>query len=276
MHKQSQSTPLDVITDLLKRCSSDDTVFPPTDLFNEGWFLRLILEWFSRQRHLDHELAFIPGCRWFSEALLPSQFLARYRGDPLSESWTHADGVVGHVRIGRGAKADTTITPETTHLVVTEAKMFSKLSVGVKNASYFNQFARYAACIAELLSRANCKPTDLNRLGLYVLAPVETIGYGWFKSPLDRKDIRQRVERRVRAYEGEKDPWYQEWFLPTLDRMDIGCLSWESILDVMDSMGCEYAIRLREFYFQCLVFNRPTRAPTNYKHDSINQQPADI
>ena len=49
---------------------------------------------------------------------------------------------------------------------------------------YYTINTRYAACIAELLSRANRKPADLNRLGTCVLAPAETIGYGWFKSPL--------------------------------------------------------------------------------------------
>jgi len=197
MDEQNQPSCLNIVSDLLKRCGSENNVFPPTDLYNEGWLLRIILDWFSKQEPTDHELSFSQDCSWFSEALLPSQFLARFRGDPLSESWTHADGIIGDIRIGRGGKADTSLDPEVTHLVVTEAKIFSKLSAGVKNASYFNQAARYAACIAELLSRADRKSVDLKRLGLYVLAPAETIEYGWFKGSLDKTDIRQRVERRV-------------------------------------------------------------------------------
>ena len=108
MNEQSHPSCLNVVADLLKRCESNDNVCPPTDLYNEGWLLRIILDWFSRQKPSSHELSFSQGCIWFSEALLPSQFLARFRGDPLSESWTHADGIIGHIRIGRDGKADTT------------------------------------------------------------------------------------------------------------------------------------------------------------------------
>jgi hypothetical protein len=139
---------LDIVANLLNRCDSDQCVFPPTDLYNEGWLLRIILDWFSHQGDLNHKLSFSDDCNWYSEALLPSQFLARFRGDPLSETWTHADGIIGHIKIGRDRKTDTTIGAGASHLVVTEAKMFSKLSAGLKNASYFNQAARYAACIA--------------------------------------------------------------------------------------------------------------------------------
>lgn len=262
MDEQNQPSCLNVISDLLKRCETNDAVFPPTDLYNEGWLLRVILDWFSKHDAANHELSFTDECKWFSEALLPSQFLARFRGDPQSESWTHADGIFGNIRIGRGGKADTSLESDVTHLVVTEAKMFSRLSAGVKNASYFNQAARYAACIAELLSRANRKPSDLDRLGLYVLAPAETIGYDWFKRPLEKEDIQQRVKRRVQAYEGEKDQWFEEWFLPALDQMKIGCLSWESILNYIGAVDSGYSIGLQNFYQKCLVFN----LPANQKH----------
>ena len=248
---------LNAVADLLSRCDTQDCVFPPTDLYNEGWFLRLVLDWFSRQKPCDHELSFSQGCIWFSEALLPSQFLPRFRGDPLSETWTHADGVIGHIRIGRDAKADTSLGQEATQLVVTEAKMFSRLSGGVKNASYFNQAARYAACIAEILCRANRNPSDLERIGLYVLAPAETIARGWFGKPLEKKDIRQRVARRVQAYEGTKAPWFETWFLPTLEKMDIGTLSWESVLEYIDFTNADYAKELRDFYGKCLKYNKP-------------------
>jgi len=257
MQSQHQQPFLNVVVDLLKRCDSDKTVFPPTDLYNEGWLLRVILDWFSKQAPTDHELSFSDGCTWFSEALLPSQFLARFRGDKKAESWTHADGIFGHIRIGRGGKADASLEPDATHLIVTEAKIFSKLSGGVKNAPYFNQAARYTACITELLYRANRKPTDMKRLGLYVLAPAETIADGWFKRPLDKTDIRQKVEKRVQAYEGEKDGWFEDWFLPVLELTDIRCLSWESISEYIGSVDTAYSIGLQDFYQKCLSFNRP-------------------
>jgi hypothetical protein len=257
MDEQNQPSCLNVISDLLKRCDSNDNVFPPTDLYNEGWLLRIILDWFSKQDASDHELSFSDGCKWFSEARLPTQFKATSRKDPLYETWTHADGVTGHIIVGGVGKTDTSLATDATHLVVTEAKMFSRLSAGVKNAPYFNQAARYAACISELLNRANRIPANLKRIGLYVLAPAETIGYGWFKKPLEKADIRQRVKKRVQAYEGEKDQWFEEWFLPALEHMEIQSLSWESIRDYIGSVDGEYSIGLQNFYQKCLAFNSP-------------------
>ena len=256
MAEQNQQSCLKVVSDLLIGCETDDTVFPPTDLYNEGWLLRIILDWFSKQDTADHELSFSDSCKWFSEARLPTQFKATSRKDPLYETWTHADGVIGHIIVGGFGKTDTSLAGDATHLVITEAKMFSRLSAGVKNAPYFNQAARYTACITELLTRADRKPEKFERLGLYVLAPVETIGYGWFQKPLDKADIRQRVEKRAQAYQGEKDQWFEDWFLPTLEELEISNLSWESILDYIASVDAAFSASLNDFYQKCLIFGR--------------------
>src|SRR3990172_10319899 len=122
--------------------------FPPTLVFNEGWMLRLILSWFASHAVPGHSLAFQPDATWFSEALLPSPFLRRYRSDNRAEAHTHADGVIGHVSVGASAKGDTSLLPNASQLVVTEAKMFSPLSAGTQNAPAYDQAARNFACIA--------------------------------------------------------------------------------------------------------------------------------
>jgi len=139
------------VQSLLTSCSTDKSYFPPTILYNEGWMLRLILDCFSTLDVQDHQLKIPKNCRWYSEALLPSAFLPRNRSDSYGESWTHADGVIGHFKIGEGAKANLVLSPDATHFVVLEAKMFSKLSSGVKHAGYFDQAARNVACIAETM-----------------------------------------------------------------------------------------------------------------------------
>src|SRR5688572_11739872 len=124
---------------LLDTCTTDAPLFPPTQLYNEGWLLRLILDWYATHPGTNSPLMFSAQARWFSEALLPSAFLPRYRGDQLAESRTHADGVIGHFTIGHRGKADLSLTSSAIQLVVCEAKMFSGLSSNVKNASYFDQ-----------------------------------------------------------------------------------------------------------------------------------------
>jgi hypothetical protein len=77
---------LGAIQRMLRAASGGRPLFPPTLLYNEGWLLRLVLDWFSRHDVQGHPLSFGAGARWFSEALLPSAFLARHRGDRLAES----------------------------------------------------------------------------------------------------------------------------------------------------------------------------------------------
>lgn len=98
--------PLDRIGEMLRTAHKDERTFPATIFYNEGWLLRLVVDWFSLTQAAGHALSFASDARWFSEALLPSQFLGDRRGDPLAEGWTHADAVIGHVTIGSTALAN--------------------------------------------------------------------------------------------------------------------------------------------------------------------------
>jgi hypothetical protein len=144
---------LGAIQRMLRAASGGRPPFPPTLLYNEGWLLRLILDWFAGRDVGGHPLSFATGARWFSEALLPSAFLARYRGDELAESWTHADGVVGHFVIGEGGKADLRLAPEAGQLLVLEAKLFSGLLL-VTLALSSLAFAAFGLILASIPSRS--------------------------------------------------------------------------------------------------------------------------
>jgi hypothetical protein len=245
----------DRIRVLLESCSSEAPLFPPTLLYNEGWLLRLVLDWFSRQNIPDHPLNFQKNARWFSETLLPSAFLARHRGDPLAENWTHADGVVGHFTIGKQGKADLSLQSDATQFLVLEAKMFSGLSSGVTNAKYYDQVARNVACVAEVFHRANMTPNPSIQIGFYVLAPKSQIEQGRFSREIKRSSIQQKVERRIQAYDGKKDEWYAEWFQPVFQQVDIHVLSWEDIISTIEEHEPETAKSYRDFYEQCIKFN---------------------
>ena len=248
---------LKTINLILERCESDTSSIPPTVLYNEGWMLRLILESFSKQPASEHPLAFTEGSRWYSEALIPPAFLSRKRGDKFAESWTHADGVIGNFVIGNGAKGNLTLNSDANHFVVLEAKMFSKLSAGVKNADYFNQAARYVACIAEVLKRAGRHAQAFKALGFYVLAPVSQIEQGVFDEHLTKDSLRTVVERRVEEY-GDEREWFSRWFLPVLDRLDIKTISWEELIVFLADRDPD-AGQLKDFYNSCLKFNKPPK-----------------
>jgi hypothetical protein len=218
------------ITKLLERSNSPERNFPPTDLYNEGWMLRLVLDWLSYNPGIEHELSFVNTDKWYSEALLPSAFKARVRGDSLAESWTHADGVIGDFVIGANREGDLTLVEGALRILVTEAKMFSKLSSGVKNASYFDQAARNVACVAEVICRAHIFPSALKKIGFFILAPESQIDKGIFARQITPNSIQNKVSQRVTEYqEPEKDKWLENWFIPTLERIQIKEISWENL-----------------------------------------------
>ena len=241
------------VSELLARCGSEASVLPPTVLYNEGWLLRLVLDWFDRNRTKPHELSFFSGARWYSEALLPSRFRPQWRGDKRGESFTHADGVIGHFSISPGVRGEARLLPEAKQFVVTEAKLRSALSAGIKNAPEFDQAARNVACMAHMLDLAGVDLAAVERLGFYVIAPERQINAGIFGDLVTKESITRKVATRVNLYQGQWDAWFTGVFKPALDRMDVSILSWESILAVLPKD--EEIAGIREFYSLCHQFN---------------------
>jgi len=247
---------------MLEACEAGTAAFPPTELFREDWLLRIILDWFARHGGDRYPLSPMPGARWFSQAWLPSAFMSRYRGDRLAEARTHADGVLGHFFIGDPGTAALSLSPEARQLVVFEAKLFARLSAGVRNAPYYDQAARSVACIAETLRRAERAPEKMEELAFLVLAPQARLDDGIFEWDLAPDAIRRKVRRRVEDYAGERDPWLRDWFEPTWRRLEVRSLSWEDVIETIAFHSLEDGHIIDSFYGQCLRFNRPqSRGP---------------
>ena len=242
------------VIDILESAGTEAVVIRPTELYNEGWMLRLILDWAQQHAPESHPLAFLPDAQWYSEALLWPPFLARWRGDQLAETWTHADGVVGHFNVGGTSKAGLTLREGAAQLVVVEAKMWSKLSPSTTNAPGYDQAARTVACIAETLKRADIKPQQMKRLSFFVVAPLRQIDSGVFGDIVTKNSIKERIQNRVASYQGIRDEWFDQWFSPMLDTIALDVLSWEELLKQLDR---SYQV----FYDQCFLHNQP-KAPT--------------
>jgi hypothetical protein len=247
----------DRIKTMLEACEAGRPPFPPTVLFNEIWLLRLVIDWFAGREGEPHPLAPWPGARWFSEAWLPSAFLPRYRGDRLAESRTHADGVIGHFAIGNPGTAGLRLLPDARQLVVLEAKLFNRLSAGVKNAPFFDQAARTVACVAELLRRADRPADQLDALAFLILAPQARIDDGVYVWEASIDAIRRKVRRRVEDYAGERDDWFANWLEPALQQIDVRCLGWEDIIETIAFHHPAEGQFLDSFYGKCLRYNRP-------------------
>jgi hypothetical protein len=185
------------VAQLLSRCGRSDAALPPTALFNEGWMLRLVLDWASRHSSALPTLPFVPHSRWYPEALLPSRFRPRHRGDIAGEGFTHADGVVGHFRLRFGGRGDIELLPDARQLLVVEAKMASGLSPGTRRAPTFNQAARNVACIAHLVSAAKLDPEHFTSLGFVLLAPAARIQGGAFSMAIGKQAVCDAVANQA-------------------------------------------------------------------------------
>ena len=235
------------IAHLISTADSHTSPLRTSELFNETWMLRLTLDYLSNIAVDGHPLGFSPRFNWFSEALLPSQFLPRKRGDNLSEGWTSADGVVGHfLNPNQTASGELRLCDYAKQFVVIESKMFSGLSSRVTNFAGYDQAARTVACMATVLSRGNICPKLIDQLAFYVIAPQSQIDLGVFGVRVTKESICERVTERTNAYGGLHTCWYYEWFLPTLDHVNIRLLAWEDVLaQLTDELKMFYAMCLR-------------------------------
>ena len=89
--KEGYTQILTQISEILSKASLEEKNrnIQPTLLYSEGWLLRLILLWLSDNNINDFKLNFLKDSRWYSEAMLPSPFLANVeygRGDKLVSS----------------------------------------------------------------------------------------------------------------------------------------------------------------------------------------------
>jgi len=256
-------TALREIQRIFESITLEESCIPGTLLYNEGWLLRLVFA--AGSEGIDClPFRFEPKARWFSEALLYSKFLPRSRGDRLAESLTHADGVVGQFEFDAATKAGLRLKRECSQFVICEAKVFSGLSTGTKRAPTFDQAARNVGCMAETLRRAGQPIPHYKSLGFFVLAPASRIEEDKAFPQMSRDGIRDRLRERVRMYDDQShaglQKWLSEWVFPLVDRMELSCCSWESIIKRVSAAQPEYGESLGKFYQLCLHYNRPAGA----------------
>ena len=225
---------------------------PPTELYNEGWLLRLALDWFSTDGPSDSHFSFSPGANWYSEGRLASRFLARSRRDKKAERHTHADGTIGHFSVCPGKRSEIVPAAKATQLVVIEAKLGSPLASGTTNARGYDQAARSAACLVHIASEAKVEPSRLVHYGFYVVAPEAQINAGVFASLVTKESIEEKVRRRAAQFGEGATEWVDRTFMPYFTALKIELVSWEQIIAEMeaDSFASEYS----RFYEMCCSF----------------------
>ena len=97
-----------------------------------------------------------------------------------------------------------------------------------------------------------------SRLGFFVLAPEVRIDEGVFSMYMERGHIESMVSRRVSEYDDQKmNLWYENWFTPVMEKIQIREISWEEIINDISDKDQNYAEQLSEFYKMCLKHNQP-------------------
>lgn len=264
------------LIELLQEGASSPTArFPLTEIFNEGWMLRLILDATQHLGVTDSPLRFLPDAGWFSEARLGSPFQARYRGDDLAEGFTNVDGVIGHFDFRSDTKAGLRISANCRQLVVVEAKISSNLSSRVSNATGYDQAARNVACIADAIARSGVDLADIDEVGFYVVAPLSE-----FRPTITNLEkctsttsIQQKIDNRICDYEsaGRTEAeslrvWEHEHFMPLLDRMEsansLRVLSWDELIKNVSHIDSTQGDEILKFYQRCLKLASPSKPKT--------------
>lgn len=258
----------DELVALIAGLDQDARRMPATVVYNEGWMLRLLLA-AAEVQAIGPIQRIAPPAQWFSEGQLPTPF-GRQRG-AYSESNTNADGVVGHFTIADRTRAGLQISADAIRFEVFEAKMFAKLSRGIRGAENYDQVARTIACMAHALRLANRLPNDVKALAFYVVAPEEQIEARRFTQFLDPDHIRQRISDRIAQFPGpanaDLNEWYDNWVCPLVQvlsaRQSLVTLSWE---DLLEAANLPF---LRDFYNLCLKFNERVVAPAAVGHPHL-------
>lgn len=247
------------IVKILEKADKPDSNIPPTLLYNEGWMLRIVLQQIKEKKIIHDDLTYpSEDVDWYSEALLPSPFLARTRGDNLAESYTHADGVVGKFMIGNKETGDLSLVDSCDFFYVTEAKMYSKLSAGTKNAKNYNQAARNIACIAKLIyDSKNIQISDFQKLGFYVLLPEDQIqDEPSFNSFMEKDNIIAAINNRISHYptndKNKKNifDWLDLNLHDFINKLEIKLITWEDLVAKSTDTS------IKDFYQKCLDYNK--------------------
>ncbi len=99
-------------------------------------------------------------------------------------------------------------------------------------------------------------PHAVSYLGFCLLAPDSQIARGRFAKLVQRDSIRKKVKKRVRGYSGAKDQWHTDWFQPTPQRIVLGVISWEELIDFVGEHDPESAGSMGTFLKHCIDFDQ--------------------
>jgi len=248
----------------------EDKNTTPTLIYNEGWMLRLVLNWLSENREnvgMNTNLKFLANSKWYSEAAIPTFFNHTNVGEGY-ETYTHADGVFGNIKEYNG-KDYLELEDPCNQFVVIEAKIFSKYSKGNTNGVGYNQVARTIACMYQM---AKTKGIDYKNFAFYTFLPdykdqkikdydkFMNENFKKFNKPNGNDDsIVSVVKKRIEKFSSSiRQNFDIQSFENFVNNIKIGLFFWEGIMEIIkreDKNGKTYT-EMQLFYDKCKEYNK--------------------
>jgi hypothetical protein len=235
---------MDNVFDSIMNCKK--TMLNPTILYNEGWMVRLLVEYSIKENITIEEINFGSINNWTSEALISSPFV---NAPELREGYTHADIAIGDFSIDYEKRGELTISDNAKIFGVIEAKMKSNLSKGTSNFTEYNQASRNVTCIAKTLLGNNCKSYFI------IVAPEAMIEKHKINEQINIDKIIDQVEKRFDIYDNsfKTKESYSE-IIEHIQSMTIISLSYEKWIDKFTNLQTKK--KLENFYLSCKKWNR--------------------
>lgn len=244
-----EDTLIQLVSEILSKCNSNETNISPTLLYNEGWMVRLLVSASIQEGIHLQDIDFSKVRNWYSEGLISTPFLPTERSDKLGEGYTHADMVIGDFEVKPSERGDITIKGDNGLFGVIEAKMRSKLSAGTKNAPGYNQASRNLACIAYIT-----RDTEHN-IFFSVAAPDVKIKEHSIKEQVSLPKMLKRIEARFNQYDKDSSVYQHiDKVLKRAKTCKCSVISYESWLDALTHHSAHSS--LVEFKDRCYKFNK--------------------
>ncbi|MBA7539204.1 hypothetical protein ES705_31483 [subsurface metagenome] len=228
---------------------SIDTKHPnvnPTEIYNEGWMIRLLVYQSIKSKIRIEEIDFANLSNWTSEALISSPFVKVLKD---KEGYTHADIALGDFTVDYEDRGEIKVLDNAKLFGIIEAKMGSTLSKGTTHAKNYDQASRNLACIAHNTFDKKCE------IFFAIVAPSSKLRKHKIEKQIDLDRMIAVIEERFRGY---PDPVRDSMNMKLVIAKAQSCKTWALSYEDWIDMFLDSAIKdvLSEFYQKAKKWNR--------------------
>lgn len=237
------------ILEIIKSIETTKANVNPTQIYNEGWMIRLLV-FYSKQENIKlKEIDFSLTNNWTSEALLSSPFL---KVSKIREGYTHTDIALGDFEVNYKDRGQIIVNSDAKQFGVIEAKMKSPLSKGTSNADDYNQASRNITCIAHN-TNINCNTFFYVALPETKLQKKNRAGFS-ISDFIKKDEIKRQIKIRLSHYISNNiDEINGVDIIEKVEKCTVGIITYEEWIELFNDTKIKET--LKEFYLSCKKWN---------------------